>query len=386
MLDGGHAVQSTRTNNAGKIWIILAAAAILAVSLGLIALTYQISQQPETIPLEWQWNLRWEHNFAAWWSGSLLALASVLAFDNAHTAPGPHLRRAWSVLALIILFLALDEIGSLHERMGTLSNAMGAGTWAIAIPLGIIIAILSIKAGWTMLMHGGRERVQIFVLGFGFAVLLSVAVQEYLEHNLDWTGLAALRAAVEEGSELVGISIVIAAVGWPLLKAPAQAFASVIPNARKMLIGAGIFALPFLAISADLNESRGYPSDWIASALFLGAGFIWARQFWTSESRFIPLVLAGLCVLASLCSVAMGHDESFGIAGFEIARRGLVYTMLGTALLVIAGWRAGMALLVPTVLLILLSSASPLWVFALGTLCGMAAFWSAVQEAHTAPV
>ncbi|WP_394730766.1 hypothetical protein [Altererythrobacter sp. GH1-8] len=381
MLDGGQRVDDAHSKSIGLVWVGLAYCAILVVSAALIGLTYQISLQPETIPLEWQWNLRWEHNFAAWWSGSLLAVAAMLALDNAIESPRAKLRKAWIVLGMIVLFLALDEIGSLHERMGTISQSMHAGSWALAIPLGVVIAYLSIRAGFTMLLHGGRERVQIVILGLGFAILLSVAFQEYLEHTINWDGrgLKAARAMVEEGSELVGISIVLVAVGLPLLKTPTRAFQSIMTHQRRFLIGAAVLAVPFLAISADLDPSKGYPSDWLASVLFLGAGLAWLRSAWTGSRWFVPVLLAGLCGLASLGSVALGHDESFTIAGFEIARRGLVFLLVGCTFGVFAGWRTGLAVLAPAMALIMLASVSPLWVLALGSLCGMAAFWATVS-------
>ena len=378
MLYSGQYAADSSVMTKGRVTLVLAFCAMLAVSAVLIALTYLISLKPQSIPLEWQWNLRWEHNFAAWWTGSLLALACVLGLDNARNAPTQAIRRGWTVLSLILLFLGLDEIGSLHERMGVWSEALGGGTWALAIPLGIIIAIMSIRAGWSMLMHGGKERVQIIILAFGFAVLLSVAVQEYFEHAVDWNamGLKPLRAMIEEGSELVGVAIVLIAVGLPLWNAPRSALSALPELAKEAMVRALALAIPLLLISSDLDPDRGYPSDWLASALFIGAGFLWLRQVWTGDRWLGPLLLAGLCVLASLGSVALGYDESIDIAGFEIARRAVVYSALAAALFVFASPRSGMMLLIPAIALVLLASMHPLMVFACGTLCGLATFWT----------
>lgn len=375
------------TNNlsslhAGRVWIFLSFAAIVVISTALIALTFVITRAPETVPLEWQWNLRWEHNFAAWWTGSLLALGSVLAMDNAARSDQPALRRAWLTFSMIILFLSLDEIGSLHERMGMVSLSFDAGRWAIAIPVALVIGFLCVRSGWTLLMHGGQERVQVFILAAGFSVFLAVAAQEYLEHAIDWEqlGLKAWRAVFEEGSELLGVAVVLIAVGLPLLREPSGAFASLSSYAHRILIGAVVLAFPALAISADLDPERGYPSDWLASALLLGAALIWVRRFWTSGPRITSLLLAGLCILASLGTVAMGYADTFLIAGVEVSRRAVIYLVLAAILAAAMGWRAASPAVVVALALAIAGAfateTAPLWTFGLCSVFGAAVFWA----------
>ena len=380
MLYSAHNTQFAHDIHANRLTLGALAFVIASVSVALVLLTHYITANPQSLPLEWQWNLRWEHNFAAWWSGSLLALTAILTLDNALDAPNANVRKAWITLGLIILFLALDEIGSLHERMGLISLALGAGRWAIAIPLALVIAYLCIRSGFTLLFQGGRERIQIIMIGVGFTVLLSVAFQEYLEHAIDWRGSAwkPWRAAIEEGSELVGIMIVLVAVSLPLWDDARQALRSLSAYARPITVGALILLLPLFAISLDLDRSKGDPSDWLASALFLGAGLAWARRAWTSGPWLGALILAAMATFAALASVAMGATESFTIAGIEVHRRALVYALLGGSVLAFSGRWHGLALLAGAALLALsqlpLAIHSPNWPYLLGPICGLAAF------------
>ncbi|NVE94898.1 hypothetical protein [Altererythrobacter lutimaris] len=366
--------------NHGKLISTALAAIVVGVSATLVLITYYITANPETVPLEWQWNLRWEHNFAAWWGGSLLLLTALLTFDNALGAPNVKLKRAWLTLACIILFLSLDEVGSLHERMGSISKSLDAGRWALAIPLALVIAYLSIRSGLTLLWHGGRERLQILIIGIGFAVLLSVAFQEYVENAMDWRGSEwrPLRAAIEEGSELLGISIVLFAVSLPFWQRPGATLDSVKAHATPAMIAAIILVLPFLAISMDTDPQKGEPSDWLASALLLGTAFLWAKRAWTHGPVIGSLALAGIAGIASIAAVAMGPVETFELAGLELNRRGLIYAILALGLAAFVRTQlAALVLIAPAALLIaqaVIGFSSPFWPFLLGPVCALGIF------------
>ncbi len=59
-------------------------------------------------------NLRDESNFAALWSGMLLLLVAIHAFDGRaqHRTDNPVVGRAWLIISLILVTLSFDEIGS----------------------------------------------------------------------------------------------------------------------------------------------------------------------------------------------------------------------------------------------------------------------------------
>lgn len=60
-------------------------------------------------------NLRGESNYAALWSGMLLLLTALHAYDGAaqNRREAPSIARAWLVISVVMILLSFDEIGSL---------------------------------------------------------------------------------------------------------------------------------------------------------------------------------------------------------------------------------------------------------------------------------
>jgi len=84
-----------------------------------------------------------ENNVAAWWSGILLLMLAVHAHDAgvAERGRSESVARAWTTLAGILLFFTIDEIGSLHERMGMLGRPFGLGSWPMMLLAGAVVGI-----------------------------------------------------------------------------------------------------------------------------------------------------------------------------------------------------------------------------------------------------
>ncbi len=84
-------------------------------------------------------NLRNESNFAALWSGMLLLLVAIHAFDGRaqHRTDNPVVGRAWLIISLILVTLSFDEIGSLHERLPSETHLQ---YWLWVLPFALVYA------------------------------------------------------------------------------------------------------------------------------------------------------------------------------------------------------------------------------------------------------
>ena len=294
-------------------------------------------------PLAAQLRLTHENNFAAWWSGILLFMLALHAYDagRAQRQRAPQIAAAWTTMAAIFLFLSADEMGSLHERISGLSMSLGLGRWTLLALLGGAIATALLHSLRTLWQGGNETRPMVLPLLTGFAVLGSVFGQEIIEYWVDdWGGgpMIWIRSAVEEGSELLGMMILLR-----VLLQPSMGILASRASAGQRLFGflqdhsANIFVLlvglaPLLALAAGqyADERRGHMSDWLASVVFLTAGLAWMNRVVTGnvESRRPSLVLASLCLLASLASMAIQPFTTVQIGSFQIPFRTLALAMI----------------------------------------------------------
>src|SRR5690606_32202148 len=100
-------------------------------------------------------NLAHENNLAAWWSGSLLLVAALHALDGRAKLASLGDRRtaaAWAALALVLIALSLDEVGSLHERA---ERFVPLERWWALLPFGVVLLGV---AGWSAWQLWKRHR------------------------------------------------------------------------------------------------------------------------------------------------------------------------------------------------------------------------------------
>jgi hypothetical protein len=98
-------------------------------------------------------NMNGEANFPAWWNAALLLMVAFCAFAARVQEPDKARRRAWLLVAVAGLSMSMDEITSLHERLGQPIRSAGIDppTFAWLIP-GVVIA----AAGSLLLVRVGR--------------------------------------------------------------------------------------------------------------------------------------------------------------------------------------------------------------------------------------
>jgi hypothetical protein len=179
---------------------------IVAIDLFLVSVTAVFPHLP-SFPgksiLFGPFNLATEMNIAAWWAGISFFFLSILAFEL-FCSRTDGTRLAWLFLSVLLFALFCDEVGSIHERIRY---------WSRLLPIGLG-ALLLLAYSLIVLHRIGHARKTVFFILCGFALFGTVAVQEYLEHHLNWPDwMSGLRTGVEEGTELAGTFLIL----WGLL-------------------------------------------------------------------------------------------------------------------------------------------------------------------------
>lgn len=271
----------------------------------------------------------YENNFGAWWSGTLLLIGAVHAFDGYKLwkAQRSRLAYGWAAMSLILLILSLDEIGSLHEWVAVF---LPGGPWLDVLPFAVILLAL-FGFVFVTLWSNRDQRRALVLLTLAVICFMATAGQEYLEHNVNWSELEwvsrGMRVAVEEGTEIIGMLLIIAAsmpntqgifrrgraAAQPILEAP---FAW-----REYALPVVLVLAPILAfVSARwLDTERGQPVNWLSSTLFMLTALAALQPFLRSDARasFWHWVLAGSALLASASSTGLKNMMPYALAGLS---------------------------------------------------------------------
>ncbi|MGI9259528.1 MAG: hypothetical protein ACR2QQ_11890, partial [Gammaproteobacteria bacterium] len=188
--------------NLGKLWFTAAAVvSALMVVLTLYRAHFEADLDPVIHSVLVRFSLGGENNVGALWSGLLMLVVGVHAFDGwkLHKQDRPSLAAGWLSLALIMTIFSLDEIGSLHERVNLLLD----NTWIELAPFALILIALYAHMSLAFLKHQDHQKLWLWITG-AFILFTSVALQEYVEHRIPWPdSWRPIRTSAEEGSELV---------------------------------------------------------------------------------------------------------------------------------------------------------------------------------------
>jgi hypothetical protein len=221
-----------------------------------------------------------ESNLATLWSGTLLLLTALHAFDGfaAHRTTAPAVARAWLIIAMVMAALSLDEVGSFHERVPTFG---GHSQWLTLLPIAVFFGSMLAYALF-VLARSPLYRVSALLIALGFLLFGTVAVQEYIQNNNDWTGYVfRIRTVIEEGTELLGMILILKATmgntKGMLGKPPGVPFPvfEIIVDLRMVILFGGFFGAIILAylslyLTSHTNFSQsGQPTAWLTSVLFI---------------------------------------------------------------------------------------------------------------------
>lgn len=296
---------------------------LFLISAGLVFATFLLRWGLAPVHVIAPLNLTNENVVAAWFSGMLLLLGSLHAADGFFRLRHKNLQAAlaWWVISFMLLGLSLDEIGSLHER----ANAyLHMGAWLSFLPF-FIVLLAGCAWSFLQLWVTPSERRSVLGLIVGFAILVSVGGQEYLEHAFRWPWyIAPFRSAFEEGSELLGMLILLCTMVhnsmglFSSAHPPRKPAFSSVPALRWPIAIAGcLIAWPMAQFTAALNQPAvlGHPSDWLAAVLFAFAALL-ILHHWSQSSdggRFPVSTVAWLCSASALCVQInpIGQSEAF---------------------------------------------------------------------------
>ena len=242
-----------------------------------------------------------ENTAGAWWSGVLLLVAAVHMTDGfIGNASRGRLATGWLAVASVLVLLSADEVGSIHERVGG---------WGEILPFALL---LGAALGFGVLaLWSSAQRAAALWIAVAFLLFASVAGHEYLENSTTWlSDHGDLRAMLEEGTEIVGMLILLR-VGLANLRLPAATLGLLHAWKGTMLFVVLVAAAPLAYFTLAFDDGRGYPSARLGSACFLRGGLAVARAAQQCGSTNLGLAhgtLAASCVLASLNAVV--HNPS----------------------------------------------------------------------------
>ena len=153
-----------------------------------------------------------ELNVPSFFSGALFLLDALLFFLVARAAPVAGARRVWRFLCGLFLFLAFDELYSVHERLtGPVREALHTSgllyfAWVIVYLPAVAIVTAVFAPVWWRLAEPERRRLAIaaavYLLG---AVVVEMVSGAYRGPSNRWSPGYGLLVAVEEGLEMAGL-------------------------------------------------------------------------------------------------------------------------------------------------------------------------------------
>jgi len=155
-----------------------------------------------------------EQNFPTWYAVGLLMITGLLMVGIGVLTPRSQrrLRWGWWVYALVLLALSIDELASLHERLGSygaslVENASGLLHFAWVVP-GLAVALVPVAALAYLAWHLPRAVAVELAAGLGLFLVAAFGLEMIGGLVLEQIGdghAYALTAATEEFLEMVGV-------------------------------------------------------------------------------------------------------------------------------------------------------------------------------------
>ena len=161
-----------------------------------------------------------ENNIPTLYSGLALGFCSILLFiiSSIKKKTKSDFAKHWQALSLIFLYLAIDELVSIHEILNFLReiiNAKGILYYAWVIP-GIVIVIVFLLIFWQFIQSLPKTTKNLFILAGAIYVCGAIGVEMLGAYYIEIYGkesfIYSLTSILEEFLEMFGILIFIYAL------------------------------------------------------------------------------------------------------------------------------------------------------------------------------
>lgn len=286
-----------------------------------------------------QTDLGREDAVSAWYSSMLLLLMSIVGLLCWVADREPDYQRTrfgWIILSAIFMALSLTELGSIHERVPSLSGNLGLLAWLA--PFFIMVPGYMLFFAW---VQSKRNRAAVAWLTAGVLMLSTVPAQEYFEihafqNQPGWQRPMAY-LLLEEGTELFGMLCWIAALAtflWGLAVPTAEGRAkrSIALPAKPKALVAVVLALTLVATASMLAAIRfltpsdifGTTQNWFPSAAMFSAMALCSYAASTQPDQAVRCA----AWLAALTSLAVSGYIGSNLHGLHIYPQ-LRFTLLG---------------------------------------------------------
>jgi hypothetical protein len=265
-----------------------------------------------------------ENNIGSWWSGMLLLVGAVHAFDGyTHLDNAKSARKGWLTLALVLLLLSFDEVSSVHEYV---ANVSGRLAW---LPLGAIGFVL-VTYSILQLAKSGVGKRSITLIIVSFTMLGTIVLQEHFQHAISWSNpvVYGIRAFIEEGTEVAAMLILVfvtmANSQCNIERDRVNLFEATVVL-RQLILLASIVTLPLLVWATFFLPFPGGPADWLAESLYLFCALRVIRAVIVEQRQLNArvLLLLFLYIGASAMSSVMSLDYNPAILGVPVSIRGV---------------------------------------------------------------
>jgi hypothetical protein len=193
------------------VWLLLTAAGLV------VELAKSASGRTLKHALVYFLGLSYEKNLPTWYSASLLLLCGVLLLlvSAAKVQVAGTYRWHWKLLAVIFLYMSLDEAISLHELLSGFFNYGGVLYFGWVIPASIFVLVVG-SAYLSFLFHLPLRTRNQFVIAGALYVGGALGIEFLLGY---WTDLAGgknlvygLIDLVEESLEILGVTLFVCAL------------------------------------------------------------------------------------------------------------------------------------------------------------------------------
>jgi hypothetical protein len=253
---------------------------LIAINIFFVLMTVMAAYVPRSEPIGFlfrAFSLGFEMNIGAWWSGVYLLSAALLAYELYGNSLEKN-RVPWLILAIIFAGLSLDEIGSIHERVGG---------WSIIIPVGLA-GVLFLGYALVLLYRNPDTRRTCLMLFAALVLFGIVAIQEWIEDEVQWPfWMTGIRVGVEEGTEIAAVTLILVAL-FQQRQDSLHALAVFPPNPFRfhyfsVVVFSGLILHVCLSFLTEYYfqtgpAGHGSPAVWYPSALF----FILALSYFST--------------------------------------------------------------------------------------------------------